>query len=89
MLPTACRVLALVPGAAGEPSEAAGSIAVARAEGEAVRVTTARPDLEVTAVLSRDEALAVLLAAADALGMVLLDPRDAAKRTAAAMRRRR
>jgi hypothetical protein len=87
MTPTRCRVQTLT---AGAEAEAAGTIEIRWPEGgEALLVKVARPDLEVTATLSRDEAFAFLLAGAEALGMILLDPREAARRHAARMKRGR
>jgi hypothetical protein len=84
MRPMPCRVRSLAP----EPAtEAAGTIGIEPADGGIVRVTTARPGLVVSAVLSRDEATAFLLAGAEALGMVLLDPRAAARRRAENLKR--
>ena len=79
------QVLPPLPAGGGE---SVGTIAVERAE-DGIRVVTAAPGVGVAAALSRDEALAVLLAAADSLGMVVLDPRDAARRRAAALKRGR
>lgn len=87
MTPTRCRVQSLT---AGTRTEAAGTIEIERLEGgKTFLVKTAGRDLEIEAILSRDEAFAFLLAGAEALGMVLLDPREAARRHAARMKRGR
>jgi hypothetical protein len=86
MIPVDCRVNA---GLSGSETETAGTIAADKsADGDSLRITITRPDTAVTATLSRTEALTLLLTAADALGMVVFDPKDAARRTAKARQRR-
>ena len=85
--PTQCRVEGRVE---GRVIETAGTIGVERVEGEdALRVTTSGAWVEVAATVSRSDAFALLLAGANALGLVLLDPRDAARRRAENLKRRK
>lgn len=80
MTPIPCRVQAIAP---ETETETAGTLRVERsAESETLRITTTGSTRAVTATLTRDEAIGFLLVAADSLGLVLLDPKDAARRTA-------
>jgi hypothetical protein len=86
MKPTACRVRTRIPGAENETT---GTIGIEQPDGGAEFVVkTTRPELEVAAILTRDDVFAFLLAAADALGLILTDPREMARRRAASMKRR-